>query len=320
MKKILITGFSGFVARHFLDYLFVHDLPYEVMGVDIKEPALTLSEYEGVCSVTFRRCNLLEQENVESIIREFRPDFILHLAAFSSVAYSWQHPEECFQNNTAVFLNLMGAVRKAELSHCRILSVGSSEEYGNVEKKDLPLREDMELRPVSPYAVARLSQEMMSKVYAKNFGVDIVLTRSFNHMGPYQDTRFVVPGFAKRILDLAESGKTEGVIETGDTTIIRDFVDVRDVVRAYYMLLMEGTPGEVYNICSGMGVALSEIIEELSDIIGVSVMGQVNPEFVRPDDNRAVIGSRDKILKDVGWKPEIPLRKTLEDLVNQMKK
>lgn len=317
MQKILITGFSGFVSHHFLNYLYDNELSYEVLGVDIKEPELDLASYKNICPTSFRKLNLLDQEKVFELIENFRPDYILHLAAFSSVAYSWQFPEDCFNNNTRIFLNLMGAVKKADL-RCRILSVGSSEEYGNVRKEDMPLREDRPLHPVSPYAVARLSQEMMSRVYVDSFDMDIVLTRSFNHIGPYQDDRFVVPGFAKKILAVRDAGQSEGIIETGDTTIVRDFVDVRDVVRAYYMLLMEGTPGEVYNICSGFGVALSEIIEDLSDIIGVTITGRTNPELVRPSDNRTVIGSYDKINQEIGWEPEIPIQDTLEDIVKDL--
>lgn len=318
MKKIIITGFSGFVSRHFLDYLYENKKEYDVLGADINEPKFNMDDYSDVLNVSFKQCNMLDEEAVMSMVKEFQPDYVLHLAAFSSVAYSWQHPAECFNNNTKIFLNLTNAVRSLP-NRCRILSVGSSEEYGNVSKAELPLKENMNLKPVSPYAVARVSQEMMSKVYVDSFDMDIVLTRSFNHMGPHQDERFVVPSFVRRILDVKESGRGKGIIETGDTTIIRDFVDVRDVVRAYYGLLMEGTPGEVYNICGGKGVALSEVISEIASICEVDIEGKVNPEFVRPDDNRQIIGCADKIKKDIGWEAKIPLRQTLSDMIDYMK-
>ncbi len=318
MNRILITGFSGFVSRHFLNYLYENKKEFQVLGADINEPKIDIESYNDVLDVSFTKCNMLDADMVEKVVEDFAPDYILHLAAFSSVAYSWEHPAECFSNNTMIFLNLTNAVKNLK-KHCRILSVGSSEEYGNVSKDQLPLKESMDLTPVSPYAVARVSQEMMSKVYVDSFDMDIVLTRSFNHMGPYQDERFVVPSFIRRILDVKEGGRSEGIIETGDTTIIRDFVDVRDVVRAYYGLLMEGTPGEVYNICGGKGVALSEIISEIADIVGVDITGKVNPEFVRPDDNRQIIGCADKIKNDIGWEAKIPLRQTLSDMVEIMK-
>lgn len=316
-KRFLITGFSGFVGRHFLQYLFEKDEEMDVFGIDIRKPAYDTSVYASRLNIRFQEVNLLDGQALKSVLEEFRPQYILHLASFSSVAFSWQHPEESFVNNTNIFLNLTSALKELQLP-CRVLSIGSSEEYGNVSANQLPLREDMTLQPVSPYAVARVSQEMLSKVFVDSYHLDIILTRSFNHIGPWQDERFVVPSFIRRILDIKESGASEGTIETGDTTIIRDFVDVRDVVNAYYMLLMDGTPGEIYNICSGTQIALSDIINQLADIVGVRVKTRVNPEFVRPNDNRVVVGSHDKLTKELGWQPEIPWEQTLRDMVTEM--
>lgn len=318
MKRMLITGFSGFVSRHFLNYLVENNLSYEVLGVDVNLPKFAMEDYEPTLAMSFEQVNLLDKEAVEDMIATFRPDYILHLASFSSVAYSWQHPADCFMNNTSIFLNVTEALRKHDLCDCRLLSVGSSEEYGDVKKEELPLQEDMPLVPVNPYAVARVSQEMMAKVLADSFGMQIMLTRSFNHMGPFQDERFVIPSFVRRILDIAESGAKSGEIETGDTSIVRDFVDVRDVVRAYYRLLLDGKAGEVYNICGEKGVSLAEVVDQIADIVGVSVTTRVNPDFVRPGDNQVVIGSAEKIRQDIGWTAEIPLRQTLMDMIGHM--
>ncbi|MBC5686270.1 NAD-dependent epimerase/dehydratase family protein [Roseburia sp. AM51-8] len=318
MKRMLITGFSGFVSRHFLNYLVENNLSYEVLGVDVNLPKFAMEDYAPTLAMSFEQVNLLDKEAVEDMIATFRPDYILHLASFSSVAYSWQHPADCFMNNTSIFLNVTEALRKHDLCDCRLLSVGSSEEYGDVKKEELPLQEDMPLVPVNPYAVARVSQEMMAKVLADSFGMQIMLTRSFNHMGPFQDERFVIPSFVRRILDIAESGAKSGEIETGDTSIVRDFVDVRDVVRAYYRLLLDGKAGEVYNICGEKGVSLAEVVDQIADIVGVSVTTRVNPDFVRPGDNQVVIGSAEKIRQDIGWTAEIPLRQTLMDMIGHM--
>lgn len=318
MKRMLITGFSGFVSRHFLNYLVENNLSYEVLGVDVNPPKFAMEDYAPTLAMSFEQVNLLDKEAVEDMIATFRPDYILHLASFSSVAYSWQHPADCFMNNTSIFLNVTEALRKHDLCDCRLLSVGSSEEYGDVKKEELPLQEDMPLVPVNPYAVARVSQEMMAKVLADSFGMQIMLTRSFNHMGPFQDERFVIPSFVRRILDIAESGAKSGEIETGDTSIVRDFVDVRDVVRAYYRLLLDGKAGEVYNICGEKGVSLAEVVDQIADIVGVSVTTRVNPDFVRPGDNQVVIGSAEKIRQDIGWTAEIPLRQTLIDMIGHM--
>ena len=318
MKRMLITGFSGFVSRHFLNYLVENNLSYEVLGVDVNPPKFAMEDYAPTLAMSFEQVNLLDKEAVEDMIATFRPDYILHLASFSSVAYSWQHPADCFMNNTSIFLNVTEALRKHDLCDCRLLSVGSSEEYGDVKKEELPLQEDMPLVPVNPYAVARVSQEMMAKVLADSFGMQIMLSRSFNHMGPFQDERFVIPSFVRRILDIAESGAKSGEIETGDTSIVRDFVDVRDVVRAYYRLLLDGKAGEVYNICGEKGVSLAEVVDQIADIVGVSVTTRVNPDFVRPGDNQVVIGSAEKIRQDIGWTAEIPLRQTLMDMIGHM--
>lgn len=315
---MLITGFSGFVSRHFLNYLVENNLSYEVLGVDVNPPKFAMEDYTPTLAMSFEQVNLLDKEAVEDMIATFRPDYILHLASFSSVAYSWQHPADCFMNNTSIFLNVTEALRKHDLCDCRLLSVGSSEEYGDVKKEELPLQEDMPLVPVNPYAVARVSQEMMAKVLVDSFGMQIMLTRSFNHMGPFQDERFVIPSFVRRILDIAESGAKSGEIETGDTSIVRDFVDVRDVVRAYYRLLLDGKAGEVYNICGEKGVSLAEVVDQIADIVGVSVTTRVNPDFVRPGDNQVVIGSAEKIRQDIGWTAEIPLRQTLMDMIGHM--
>lgn len=320
MKKILITGFSGFVSRHFLEYLYNENLAYEILGVDINSPKMSLESYKDRLDVKFKELNLLEKEELNVVIANFRPDYILHLASFSSVAYSWKFPADCFNNNTQIFLNLTECLRTNGLTECRMLSIGSSEEYGNVTEEQLPLREDMNLEPLSPYAVARVSQEMMSKVLVDGFGMNIILTRSFNHIGPYQDTRFVIPSFIRRVLDVKESGMDKGIIETGDTSIVRDFLDVRDVVRAYYLLLLKGTPGSVYNICSGQGRTLIEIISLIADIVSVEIERKINPEYIRPGDNKKIVGSYKKINSELNWEPQIPLEQTLHDMIDDMRR
>lgn len=312
-KKILMTGFSGFVSRHFLAYLQENSDGIEVCGVDINPPAFDPAVFDKI-KITCHTVNLLETDSVRILLDQFRPDYIVHLASFSSVAYSWKHPIECFQNNTNIFLNIIAAVQELHLK-CRVLSVGSSEEYGNVTEADLPLCEDSSLLPCSPYAVARVAQEMLSHVYADSYGVDIVMTRSFNHIGPWQDTRFVVPGFIAKIWEIKKAGKGQGTIETGDLSIIRDFVDVRDVVRAYYDLLLHGRPGELYNVCSGVGNRLSDIVDKIARILKIDIDTVVNPEYIRLNDNHIIVGSCEKINRDIGWKPLIPIDRTIEDMI-----
>lgn len=316
MKKLMITGVSGFVGHHFIQYLYDNNIKLEICGADLREPTYRLEQYRDRLDICFSKINLLDIESIRSVFHKFTPDYILHLASFSSVAYSWQHPADSFVNNTNLFLNLMTVVGETN-KQCRILSVGSSEEYGNVITEDVPIKERLKLNPSNPYAVARVSQEMLSKLYVESFGYNIVMTRSFNHIGPWQDTRFVVPSFISRIRSIKSSGVSEGTIETGDTSIIRDFVDVRDVVRAYYMLLKDAKSGSVYNICSGNGITLKDVIRIIADKMHVDIKTKVNPAFIRPTDNKIIIGENYKIFNEIGWKPEIPLEKTLEDMICQ---
>ena len=314
MQKILITGFSGFVSRHFLEYLYENDIKARIYGIDIINPQFSLDDFKPVLDIKYKTMNLLNKQELDDLFCDFLPDYILHLASFSSVAYSWKNPSESFKNNTNIFLNLVETVN-AYHCNCRILSVGSSEEYGNVVAEELPLKEEQQLRPVSPYAVARVSQEMLSRIFVDSYGLDIVMTRSFNHMGVYQDDRFVISSFIKRILAIKESGANSGTIETGDVSIIRDFVDVRDVVRAYYLLLKQGRSGEIYNVCSGQGVALSEVVDIIAEEVGIKIATEVNSDFLRPNDNRIIVGSMEKIRDEIGWSPKITIRTTIKDMI-----
>ena len=316
-KKILITGFSGFVARHFVDYLFDLKIDVEICGIDIKNPSYDIEQYLPELKIRFKTLDMTDVEQIAELFQEFIPDYILHLAAYSSVAYSWENPAESFMNNSNIFLNLIKAVQEYD-PECRVLSVGSSEEYGNVDKNDLPIKENHLLQPTSPYAVARVSQEMLSKIFSETFHLNIVLTRSFNHIGPRQDDRFAVPGFINRIVNIKRRGLKRGEIETGDITVVRDFIDVRDVVRAYYLLLLKGKSGEIYNICSGRGVSLKELIQLIAKQAGVEVTTKISPKFIRPRDNEIIIGSPAKIQAELNWYPEISLDKTIHDMIEYM--
>lgn len=313
MKKFLITGFSGFVSRHFMEYLEKNEIRTVVKGIDVHNPDIKQADFRHV-HYDFDKIDLLDKGKVENVIFEFQPDFILHLASFSSVAFSWKEPNISFQNNTNIFLNLLEAVRKLNID-TRILSVGSSEQYGNVEQIDLPLTEGHPLNPVSPYAVARVSQELLSKIYAHGYGLDIVMTRSFNHIGPFQKDVFVVSSFVKQMVEMKQNGSKANKLTTGDITIIRDFTDVRDIVSAYYMLMMMGQKGEIYNVCSGAGWSLKEIIDKISTILGIDVQVFPYPGLFRPDDNKAIIGSNEKLRSAVKWTPKYMLEDTLVEMI-----
>jgi len=313
MNKYLITGFSGFVGRHFVEYLDSKDKNCLVKGLDIQNPDFRLAQYKNV-QISFEKLDLLSKHQVEYIIHEFQPNYILHLASYSSVAYSWKEPVQSFMNNTNIFLNLIDAVRKLNIDS-RILSIGSSEEYGNVNDEDLPLKEDHKINPLSPYAVARMSQELLSKVYTDGYGMDIVLTRSFNNIGPRQKDVFVVSSIAKQLVEIKKSGGKKGSIVTGAVSIVRDFTDVRDVVSAYYLLLKEGKTGHVYNICSGIGLSIKDIIDIMAEQLNIEVDINIDNRLIRPADNKRIIGSNEKIKRELGWQNNIPLEQSLRDII-----
>jgi len=313
MKKFLITGFSGFVSRHFLEYLENNEIHALIKGIDVHNPDFKQEGFKYI-KFDFDNIDLLDKGKVENVIFEFQPDYILHLASFSSVAFSWKEPILSFQNNTNIYLNLLETVRKLNI-RVRILSIGSSEEYGNVREKDLPLVEDYPLRPVSPYAVARVSQELLSQIYTNGYGLDIVMTRSFNHIGPFQKDIFALPSFVKQLVQLRKDRGKSNELVTGDIGIIRDFTDVRDVVSAYYLLLTIGEKGDIYNVCSGKGWSLKEIIDMISRILEIEVRIKVNADLFRPDDNKIIIGSNEKLKYKMKWETKYTLERSLKDMI-----
>lgn len=312
MKSILITGISGFVGGHYTRYLLDQKHGYEVHGLSRSEPAWDFipEKDEVLHSITFHQCDLLDTAKTQSIIEEIQPDYILHLASFSSVARSWESPGATFLNNTTAFLNIVEAVRMQDLT-TRILSVGSSEEYGIVRPGDLPLTEKRAINPENPYAVARVSEEYLAKVYVKGFNLDICRTRSFNHIGPGQSDQFVVSSLAKQFAEIVICHK-KPIIKIGNGTIVRDFTDVCDVVLAYDSILKKGVAGEVYNVCSGKGYSILDIVNCLSRITQIPISVVQNRDLLRPVDNPAIKGSYEKLHRETGWKPECPLEKSLE--------
>lgn len=302
MKKYLITGVMGFVGRYFVEYLNEHEPDAAVYGVDIAPQCDMNIEYQSL--------NLMDTEKVKSLIQNIKPDYIVHLAAMSSVAQSWAEPAKCFVNNMSAFLNLADAVRDNNLK-TRILSVGSSEEYGIYDE---PMSESFVLHPKSPYSVARLSQEYMSKLYVDNFNMDIVMTRSFNHIGPRQNTRFVISSFVEQLVNIAD-GKSENKMMVGNIDVIRDFTDVRDVVDAYYRIIKNATNRSVYNVCSGHGVKLRDIIETTAKQLGTTPNITVDPSRVRANEIPSVVGDNSKLKNELGWQPKYTLQQTISDMI-----
>jgi len=309
--RYLITGISGFVAGHYLEYIFSKNHTIKVIGLDIKEPSLDFIDKKYKKRIIFFKRKLQDKNFLIKIIKKYKPDFVIHFASFSSVAESWHKPQKCFLNNINIFLNLVEALKIAH-SKAKILSIGSSEEYGVVSKKDLPLRENNPLNPSNPYSVSRVSQEQISRLYAKGYGLNIICTRSFNHLGPRQSDRFVISSLVRQLVEM--KGKKKKVI-CGNLDIIRDFIDVRDVIRAYDLLLAKGKAGEVYNVCSGEGVRIKEILDMLKKELKINPVVQIDKKLIRPVDNPIIIGSPAKLQKQTAFKPKYNLYMSLKDII-----
>lgn len=319
MQKYLITGYAGFVGYHFIAHLnSVAQEKISVLGIDVNTPHDFATWNFRNLAIEHRSINLMDLNEVHSAITEFKPTHIVHLAAFSSVGKSWQEPAGYFSNNTGIFLNLLESVKDAGLE-CKILNIGSSEEYGFVEESHLPLVETMRINPANPYAVTKMAQESMANVYSNGLGMNIVSTRSFNHIGPRQRNTFVVASFSRQVAQAFVDGKTELDMTTGNLNVVRDFLDVRDVVCAYHLLLEKGKSGEIYNVCSGEGIPLAEVINELSAISGIKITTHTDQTLVRPNDIPKIIGSNQKLKNDTGWERKYTLHQTLSDTFNYWK-
>lgn len=320
MDKYLITGYAGFVGYHFINLLNSFESQrIEVLGLDITKPIdFDNWKFENI-KIEHKTIDLLNSSEVENVITDFKPTHILHLAALSSVGMSWKQPASCFLNNTGIFLNLIESVRKIGLE-TKILCIGSSEEYGLITNDLLPLEEKIVIKPANPYAVTKMAQENLAQIYCTGFGMDIICTRSFNHIGPRQRDVFVVASFTKQVAQASFEGKKKMIMTTGNLNIIRDFLDVRDVVNAYFLLLHNGKSGDIYNICSGKGTSLYDIIEELSIISGIEIETNIDASLIRPNDIPKIIGSNEKIKNNIGWKPNYSLHQTLTDTYNYWKK
>jgi GDP-4-dehydro-6-deoxy-D-mannose reductase len=310
--KILITGFAGFVSRHFLNLLSKKEDECEIIGLDRNDIALDTKRYRSINCKSIKT-DLKDQAALLKILQNFSPDYILHLASASSVRYSWQHPAEVFLNNNSIFLALLDAAKEYG-KPVRILSTGTSDVYGTSANAKEPLKETTAIHPPNPYAASKASQEIISKIYTDSFGLDIIQTRSFTHFGAYQKDNFVLAKFAKE-LTLIKEGKQPPVLTTGNIDVIRDLTDVRDIANAYYLLLKKGNNGEIYNVCSGEGRTLRSVLKEMQNQLAVNVELKLDESLLRKGEIDSIIGNNEKIKADTGWQPEISFEKSIADLL-----
>ena len=310
--RVLITGITGFAGSHLAE-LCLSKTDVELYGM-----IRWRSRMENIEHIQDRirllECDLRDASSTRDVIEEVKPGLIFHLAAQSFVPTSWKAPSESLQTNIIGQLNIFEAVKKLGLD-CRIQIACSSEEYGMVYPDEVPIRESNPLRPLSPYGVSKVGQDMLGYQYFMSYGMKIVRTRGFNHTGPRRAPVFVCSDFARQIIDI-EKGLKPPVMEVGNLDAKRDFTDVRDMVRAYWLSLEKGTPGSVYNICSGRSYSIREILAKLVEISGVRVDVRTDKGRLRPSDVPLLEGDNSAFRRDTGWEPVIPIEKTLADLLD----
>jgi GDP-4-dehydro-6-deoxy-D-mannose reductase len=310
--RVLITGITGFVGSHLAEYALKAGA--EVVG-SVRWRS-RLEHIEGIRQrVRLIECDLRDAMSTRALVAQAKPDWVFHLAAQSFVQASFNAPAESLHTNVICQVNLLEGLR-AERQEPRILVVGSSEEYGLVNEHETPITEANALRPLSPYAVSKVAQDLMGYQYWKSYGQHILRSRAFNHTGPRRGDVFATSTFAKQIAEI-EAGVREPVIHVGNLTPRRDFSDVRDIVRGYGLLLERGEPGEVYNLCSGQAWSIQWVLDFLlGESKAKKVSIQERPDRLRPSDVPLLLGDRTKIEKALGWRPEIPFEQTLRDLLD----
>jgi len=293
--RALITGASGFVGRHLARHL--EDLGDDVIGTDRSDGGP----------------DLLDAEGLEKLLVDLSPEVVYHLAGDADVGGSWDHPLETFRANAEGTLNVLAAARAAGVG--RVLSIGSADVYGIVPAEDLPITEETPLRPVSPYAASKVAAEYLALQAWLGREQDVVCVRAFNHIGPGQSERFVAPAVAMRIVRTEREGGE--LVAAGNLTPRRDVTDVRDVVRAYRMLVTSGRPGTIYNVCSGTAYSIAELCDMLVANASRPLRIEADPDLQRPVDLPVLVGDHSLITEHTGWEPEIPIERSLRELLEE---
>ena len=301
--KILVTGATGFAGSHLLETLSSLG-EHEVFGTRFRSGGSSEPHMNQHSMISL---DLTDKGATMDVVRQVKPDQIYHLASFAFVGKSFERGEEVLSNNIQVQVNMLEAMR-LHVPNARMLSIGSAEEYGYSESGELPISETHPFRPINPYAVSKLTQEMLALAYAKSYELDIVRVRPFNHIGERQSSDFAIPAFAKQIVAI-ERGLQEK-ISVGKLDAIRDFTDVKDMVRGYALVMDKGVSGDVYNIGSGVGVKMQSVLDQLVELSGNSVEIAYDIERVRPFDIPEIVADNKKICA-LGWNPTIPLSDSL---------
>jgi len=308
--RVLVTGIDGFIGRHLVTHLTAVAPEAELWGLvqPSAEPRLLAGRVRCVVG------DLEDPSSLQRAVESARPELLLHLAGASAIADSWRAPGRVLEVNALGQLRLLDAVRAAGLEP-RLVIASSAEVYGRRAPDQQPIGEDAPFAPVSPYGVSKAAQELIATQFAAAYGWATVRLRMFHAAGPGRPSRFVCSGMARQIAEI-ESGVRPPRIDVGDLDVIRDLVDVRDVARAWWLAATRGEPGAAYNVCSGQGVAIRGLLDLLLARSGATVVVRVDPERLRPADVPIQVGCHDRLSDATGWRPEIPLERTLADLLD----
>jgi len=306
--RALITGISGFVGSHLAERLLAQG--WEVWGCSLQHGSGHGWLAPGA---RFLGADLTEARAAQDVVLQVRPQVIFHLAAQAAVGPSHRRPWETLRTNIAMQTHVLEVVRHY-LPECVVLVVGSGEEYGLARPEAMPLREDAPMRPTTPYAVSKMAQDFLGLQYHLAYGLRVVRVRPFNHVGPRQGLGFVAADFGKQLAE-AEAGLSEPVIKVGNLSARRDFTDVRDVVRAYALLVHRGAWGDVYNVASGRAISVAKLLEMLLAETRVEVEVAQDPSRMRPSDTPVFVGDYAKLREATGWRPEVPLEQSVRDVM-----
>ena len=305
--KVLIIGAAGFVGNYLIQHL-INDLHWTVVATKLPQEKLSI---EGVVVYDL---DILNPENICDLLTDIRPDAILHLAAQSSVALSWKNPALTIDINIKGSIQVLDSIRALNYRP-RILLIGSGEEYGRILPEESPIKENNLLRPGNIYAATKACQNMLGKIYADAYQMDILSVRAFNHIGPNQAPLFVVADFCRQVAQI-EAGLLPPVLHVGNLSAARDFSDVRDVVRAYALLIQHGVSGETYNVGSGHAITIEHILQKILEQSAVPIQVQVDPNRLRPIDVPIIEADITKLRQCTGWEPKIPIEQTITDVLN----
>jgi len=310
MKRALITGVTGFVGSYLAEYLLKE-------GVEVYGTARWRSNLDNIehikKNIRLINADMRDGHSLEKVITESKPDYIFHLASQSFVPMSWLAPADTIETNLIGTVHLFETIIKSDIDP-KIQVAGSSEEYGMVYPDEVPIKETNPLRPLSPYGVSKVAQDKLSCQYYRSYGLKVVVTRAFNHTGPRRGEVFATSSFAKQIAEIEK--RKASILYVGNLDAQRDFSDVRDVVRAYWLALQKCEFGEVYNICSEKMMTLQEVLRLLLSMSNKNIEVRHDPSRMRPSDVEVLLGDCSKFKRQTGWEPTIPFERTMEDLLN----